>query len=266
MIGGAARRLALLALWGALAPAAPVAAAVTLHLEANATFADAPMLDLNVANQGDRPAERVVPEVAFQHQRIAGEAAALAPGAQHDWRLALPVPPGPGTFAAITHVRFVEAGGLEGSVPLVVLVTTPAAQVSRVRTSLTTEPGAGYTNTRLLIDNADSRPVAGRVIVVLPDELRTEPESQAVQIAAGGQRIVPFAVESRSARAGAAYSVYALFEYEDDVTHHTVLAHTETTVPIGTSKRAVPLAIGGLALAGTLALLAVAWRRAAARA
>jgi hypothetical protein len=262
-VGLSALRLALLAL---VSISVSATAAVRLRLDAEASFDDAPTVRLLVTNGGDQPASSVLPDLAYERQRFRGEGITLAPGERHEWRFALPPPAGPGTVPATFHVGYAVSDGAPHALPWVVLVSTPAAQVSPVRTSLTTTPGVSFTEARLLIDNPGLRPIAGRVVFVLPTEVHTEPESYPVQVAAGAQRVVPTALEGRGAQPNVPYSVFAVLEYLEDGMRYAVVAHTDTTVPAGAAGRAVPLAVGGLALVSTLALLGVALRRSAARA
>ena len=62
------------------------------------------------------------------------------------------------------------------------------------------------------------------------------------------------------------YPAYALFEYTLSGEHHAAVARADVALVADTGgRRARPLLVGVSALAATLALLAVAWRRAAAR-
>jgi hypothetical protein len=243
--------------------AIPHAVSAATHLEATGEAgAD---LHLVVRNTGDEAARAVTPRLVYQHRTAAGDTGTLEPGASREWRIPLPPPPGPGTFPATIRIEHVDAAGRTGSVPLVVLVPTSAPASSAVRASLDLGPFAGVAHGKLVLDNTGGRPVAGRVVFVLPGGTWTEPESLPVQIPAGGRTIVPLAIQARGAVVPGRYPAYAVFEYVDDAEHRTVLATADVVAEAGRSRRARPLLVGLGALGVTFALLGVAWRRAARR-
>jgi len=260
-----ARRLGPLATCAVLLLPGVSAAAVTLHLDAESRFDTAPALRLTASNMGDEAAHDAVPEVLFQHRTYLGERATLAPGARREWLLSLAAPRDRGTFPAIVRVRFADAHGERGSTPLVTLVRTPDATPSPVSASLRLEPLAGAASGELRLENAGLRPVAGRLAVILPDALHTYPESQPVEVAARGRAMVPLVIQDAGARPGGQYPLFAVLEYTEDGAHHAALAAGTVTVAGNPTRGRVPLLVGLLALSASLALLAVAWRRAARR-
>jgi hypothetical protein len=262
MASGRGRRDARLALaWAALLAVQGTAAA---RLTLDATGEAGTELHVAVRNTGDETAHRVTPRLVYQHGTVAGDGATLDPGGSRDWRLPLRPPPGPGTFPALLHVEYVDASGWAGSVPLVVLVTASATPSTTVRASLEVGTLAGVAQGRLVLDSTAAAPIAGRVVFVLPGGMSTEPESLPAQIRPGGRTIVPVAIQSRAALPPGRYPVYGVFEYAADGEHRTVLARAEVPADAGRGRRARPLLVGLGALGVTFALLAVAWRRAAA--
>jgi hypothetical protein len=221
-------------------------------------------LRLVVRNAGDETARGVTPGLVYQHTTATGEGVTLDPGTSHEWRLPLPPPPGPGTFPATVRIEYVDVSGRTRSVPLVVRVPTSGPAPTAIRASLDVGPLAAGGDARLALDNAGPHPIAGRVVFVLPGGFWTEPESLPAQIAPGGRTIVPLAIQGGGAAPPGRYPTYAVFEYAEDAEHRTVLATAELTAP-GARRRARPLLVGLGALGVTLALLAVAWRRAARR-
>ncbi len=264
-----ARAVALAVIAGAALTAAPGAALAAARLECTAESRAevAPTLAVVALNAGDEPAREVRPEVLYQHHTYAGEAATLEPGARREWRLALVPPPSPGTFAATVHVRYRDALSRWRSVPLVAQVPAPDGSPVLARLALEVRPVGRAGSATLLVENPDSRPIAGRVVLVLGDGLATDPESLPVEVAAHGRTTVPLVLENRGALTPGSYPAYALFEYGDAGAHHAAVAHAEVSVVAQAGgARARPLLVGVGALAATIALLAVAWRRAAARA
>jgi hypothetical protein len=249
----------------ALAACGVTTAAERLECTVEGHAGSPPTLELLARNAGDEPAREVRPEVTFQHRTSSGEAVTLAPGASHAWRLALTPPPAPGTFAATLRVRYLDGGAHRRSLPLVAQVPAADGSPALARMTLDVKPVDRAGGATLHIENPDARPLAGRVVFVLDDGLATDPESLAVEVAANGQSAVPLAIENRGALAPGSYPAYALFEYGDAAAHHAAVARTEVRVIGAGSARARPLLVGAGALAMTLALLAVAWRRAALR-
>jgi len=250
--------------WLAVATlATPAAAAVTLRLEAKA---EAAALRLAATNTGSEAALDVAPEVVYQRQTYQGDGVRLEPGSSHAWEFPLPAPAARGTFPATIRVRYADSAGAPRSTPVVALVSTPGAPASPVRARLTADPLSRVGGARLLLENPGPRPVAGRVVFVLPSVLHTEPESQPAEVGADGRSTVPLMLENGGAPAGTTLPLHAVFEYTAEGTHHTVLAETTVTVVTGAAAgRTLPLAIGLGALAITLGLLAAAWRTAARR-
>ena len=262
----AARPVALVVVAAALlGPTSAGVAGVRLECTAESRAGAAPTLEVVAVNTGDEPARDVRPEVIYAHQTYAGETAALDPGARHAWEIALAPPPAPGTFAATVHIHYVDALG-RGSVPVVAAVTAPDGSPSPVRVRLEANPVSPVGSAALLIENPDARPVAGRVVVVLPSGLVTDPETLPARVAANGRTTVPLVLENRAALPPGRYPAYALFEYTVSGEHHAAVARADVTVVADAGgRRARPLLVGVSVLAATLALLAVAWRRAAVR-
>ena len=262
----AARAVALVVAAAALlaVPSAGVAGA-RLECTAESRAGPTPALDVVAVNAGDEPARDVRPEVIYEHQTYSGEAAALDPGARREWQIPLAPPAAPGTFAATVRIHYVDALG-RGSVPVVVQVPAPDGSPGPVRLGLAADPVARVGNARLLIENPDAHPIAGRVIVVLAGGLATDPESLPARVAANGRATVPLVFENRAALPPGSYPAYALFEYTASGEHHAAVARADVEVVADAGgRRARPLLVGASALAATLALLAVAWRRARSR-
>jgi hypothetical protein len=239
-------------------------ARATPVLRLAAEFGGGPTLLLTVANTGTEPATDVVPHVVYRHGTFVGEPAEIAPGARHAWQLSLPAPPGRGTYPVTTRVRYADAGGAARSVPVVALLSTPEAPPEAVRATLT---AAAPGTVRLLLENTGPRPVAGRVISVLPSGLGSEPETHPVAIPAGGRRAVPMTLLWRGAATGSAHPVWAVFEYLEAGAHHATAARVDVTMPPHPGRaRVLPLAVGAAALGLTLVVLAAAWRRVVPRA
>jgi hypothetical protein len=244
----------------ASAPAAgglKVVAAATVHERATVRVA--------VRNTGGAGATDVTPDVVYQGHEAHGAALAeLAPGALHDWTFELPVPAEPGSVPAVIHVRYVDEHGRR-DVPAVAIVSTPGLlPVPEVRVTLTAAAATGFTRGALLLENPTPTPVHGRVVMVLPDDLETEPESQAAEVPSNGQRRIPVVVQYRGAAPGSEGPAFALFEYA--LEGRRLVAVASALIPVAAGGPAVPpLAIGASALAVAGALLALAWWRAAAR-
>jgi hypothetical protein len=148
--------------------------------------------------------------------------------------------------------------------PLVLVLATPGAAASPVRPILSTTPIGGFGRGELSLENRDDRTVAGRVSFLLPSGLRTDPQSSPQRLAPGERAVVPLLIENRGASTTATDSLFAVFEYDADGAHHTVVT-TAPLVVTAQGRSSVPIVIGLAALAAAVAALATAWRRAAAR-
>ncbi len=240
-------------------------AAAQLRLEAESQVGDVVTLRLRATNAAAEAVHDVVPEVVYRHRTVAAErVVAIAPGAAHEWRTALPAPPGPGTFPATIRLRYTARDGQARSELLVHLVRTPGAPPSDVRATLAAEPVSRLGHAAVTLENATPEGVAGRLVVALPFDLRTDPESRPAEVAASGRISLPVVVQNVAARPGDHRPVFALFEYDRDGTHHAVLAEATLSV-VGRRGDRRPLVVGLAALAVALSILAIAWRRARAR-
>jgi hypothetical protein len=224
---------------------------------------DTPVLRLAVQAAGHEPADDVTPTIVYAHREWRGEPAAIAAGGRHPWSFDLPPPDGPGTFPVSIRVDH-RSGGRAAMAPLVLVLATPGAAESPVRAALDTTPIASFGRGELALENRDDRPVAGRVSFLLPSGLRTDPASAPQRLAASERAVVPLLIENRGAASAAAASLFAVFEYDADGAHHTVVttAPLEITAP---GRLSVPIVIGLATLALAVGMLALAWRRAAAR-
>lgn len=210
-------------------------------------------------NVGDAPASGVVPApVSAQHPGVA-DAVALAPGEHHEWLLPVPPAPGPGTFPVVVRVRWTDARGAH-AVPVVTLASTPGESPSRVHVVLDAGQVGRTGHVRLHVASPYSEPLAGRVFLVLPDGLSTEPESVPAQVPAEGTVIAPFVVENHGVSPGD-YPAYAVFEHSAGGIRHAAVARTTITVGddrgVGWDRR---MLVGTAALAAALLVVALAWR------
>jgi hypothetical protein len=240
--------------------AATARAGPVLEAGAGVTVGERVALQIDVRNAGEGSVSAVVPEVVYDGRSERGESVAhLAPGARHAWAFDLPRPVEPG------NVRYTDADGHGGSVPVVAAVSTPGLlPVPEVRATLTTSPVTRFARAVLLLENPLPAPVHGRVIVVLPDGLVIEPESQPAEVAPEGRSEVPLILQNQGAASGTVVPVFALFEYDLDGRRHLVVASARAEVT-GGGPPLPPLAVGGGALGLALALLALAWRRTSRR-
>jgi hypothetical protein len=165
----------------------------------------------------------------------------------------------------VIQVRYTDSTGHRTSVPAVATVATPGMlPVLEARATLTTTPVARFGRATVTIENPTPVPIHGRLITVLPAGLTTEPESQPAEVPARGSREVPIVVQDDGAVRGATASMFALFEYNLDGRWHLIVAPAGVTVSTASATES-PLLVGGIALGLALALLALAWHRAARR-
>ena len=253
--------LVLVMAWAATARAAPA-----LEAGASVTVGERVALQVDVLNDGGASVSDVAPEVVYAGRSERGQTVAeLAPGTRHTWAFDLPRPAEPGSVPAVIHVRYTGDDGHRATVPVVAAVSTPGLlPVPEVRATLTTSPVTRFARAVLLLENPLPTPIHGRVVVVLPDGLTIEPESQPAEVAREGRSEVPLVLQNRDEATGSVVPVFALFEYDLDGRRHLIVASARAEVA-GGRPPLPPLAVGGGALALALALLALAWRRASRR-
>lgn len=224
---GAVQLIALLAAFDATA-------AILIHPSAKARLAEQVWFDLSVTNSGDETARYLVPEVEFQGEAKRGSLlAALEGGAQHEWRLALPPPSSPGAFPLIVRVRYVDAYGRPLSTVLVYAVRTPDCPPAAVRLAFP-KPWHIFIDrwalVRLLLENPGPTPLAGRVVTVLPAELRVQPANWPEEIPAEGRIEMPVLFENTAGQPGDFSDAYVIFEYDLGGFHQAVVEGAPVSV------------------------------------
>jgi hypothetical protein len=245
--------------------AASVRATGTLQVTATATLAEQATLVVAVRNAGAASVSNVVPVVLYQGRERHGDPRpTLAPGEAATWSEVLPSPTEPGSVPAVVEIHYEDARGSQ-SIPAVATVSTPGLLPEpEVRASLTAAPVRESARAELLLDNPTAFAIHGRLIILLPAGLSTEPTSQAAEVPANGRRAVPLVIQNDGAAPSPGVPVVALFEYGTAGRRH--LATAAATVPIVGGRPPVsPLVVGSGALAVAVALCGLAWWRAARR-
>jgi hypothetical protein len=239
------------------------ARASQLGVTATAVVADRTSLTVQARNTGDAAVSEVVPVVVYQgHETRGDDVAALAPGAGSEWTFTLPPPSEPGTVPAVVHVHFVDTDGRH-AVPAVASVSTPGLLgASDVRASLAVSAAGGFEQAVLILENPAEEAAHGRVVAVLPGGIETEPASQAAEVPAHGSRTVSLVLQNRGGAPRTAVPMFALFEYGREGRRQLAVASAMVPAAGGGPGR-TPLVVGAAALATALALLGLAWWRAA---
>lgn len=260
-----ARGLSAVAFLAAIAVAAPARPGVELRVEATARLDDATRVTVAVTNAGDEAATAVRADATLRARVTTGELlATLAPGTSHEWALTLSPPDEPGSFAVFIEVHALDAAGARLTVPTAVVVQTPGLVEPAVRLTASGGPVARSGNVAVVIDNAEPTPLYGRLVIMLPTGLDTEPRARGVPVPPQGRADAVILVQSRGASLGRTYPAVAVFEYTLAERRHAVLART--TIPVvAAPSRTRPLLVGAGALALAFAALALALRQAARR-
>jgi hypothetical protein len=172
----------------------------------------------------------------------------------------------PGTSSSRSPVtawiRYRDGYGESFSVPIVHLAGTPGyGEEVALELEATPITQVGHVTARLR--NPGAQAVAGRLVVLLPENLGIEPKSQPVEVPAGGEVEVPLVIQNTGATEGSTYPIQVLFEYDEESIHHTALGRAAGDVVAADGGPVRPVMIGGLALLAALGALAFAWRRAA---
>jgi hypothetical protein len=235
------------------------------EVTARATVGEQTAVVVEVRNTGDDTISKVVPVVVYQGQEVRGDhSAAMPPGTRATWTFTLPLPAEPGSIPAVVDVHYEDALGRQ-AVPAVATVSTPGLlPVPEVHGTLTAAPVTRFSQAQLVLDNPTPSPLHGRVVVLLPAGLSTEPTSQAAEVPPDGRRAIPLVLQNDGATPGAAVPVIALYEYGMAGRRHLTVASATVSI-VGGGPAIPPLVIGTGALAAALALCGLAWRRAAAK-
>jgi len=242
-----------------------VRAAADLRLDAESQVGDAVDLRLRATNGADAPVHDVVPELVYRHRTVVAERVqTIGAHAAHEWQTSLDAPPGPGTFPVTIRLRYADPEAGTRSALLVHLIRTPGSPPADVQVVVATEPVARLAHGAVTLENGAPAPIAGRLVVALPADLRSDPESRPAEVPAAGRATLPVVVENVAARPGDVRPMFALFEYDRDGAHHAVLGEAMLSVAAQRAD-ARPLLVGAAALAVALAALALAWRSVRAR-
>jgi hypothetical protein len=249
----------------ALAVGFPRHAAAEVAITVDATAAATTVVTVRATNSGPGAVRDIVPEVRLRSTSRRGDAVpALGDGDTHVWSVTLPAPDTGGTYGVVARVAYVDARGTAASAVGVGLVATSGAPDDPVTATLAVQPIDTHGAAALTLVNPTPALVAGRVHPVLPSELGTDPETFPAQVLPGGCATATFVLENDGAEPGRTLPLWALFEYERDGLHRTVVAGAALPiVPRRAAGTATPILVCGASLAVAGALLALAWRRTA---
>jgi hypothetical protein len=237
-----------------LATAPPVRAEARVELRAETDGG----LVLTATNAGDAPASDLVPELVYHHRRETGEPVTLAPGEQHVWRLELVPESGAGALPAIVRARWTDTGGHGRETPLVLAV--PGDAGGDVSVDLDASPVARLGHVSVALSNPGRDPVTGRVALVLPGGLVTEPESLPARIEPETHATVPIVLQNDGSLPPGRYPIFAALEYDEGGVHRTAIGRATVEVVVPTGGHVPPLLVGTLSLLAALLALALAWR------
>ncbi len=250
--------LLLLLLLAGSAPAAEPALMAEAHLVPGA-------LEIVILNPRATAVAGVLPEVVYQHRTFRGAPTRLDPGGRQTWEIDLPPPLRPGAAAAVVRVRADDPRAAAAAPVVVALVATPGTAPATVRVSLETEPVTRAGRAEIRLANPDAAAVDGRVVVVLPDGLATDPQTYPARVPPAGSAVITVAIENRGALPPGTHAVYALFEYAEGDAQQTATAKGLVTITPPAGSESLPLLVGAFALLSAIAFLGLALRRSARR-
>jgi hypothetical protein len=223
-------------------------------------------LEVMIRNTRASAVAGVLPEVVYQHRTLQGAPERLEPGARHTWELELPPPLRPGAAVAVVRVSAEDASAAAAAPVVVALVATPGTAPAAVRVSLESEPVTRSGRADIRLANPGAAEVDGRIVIVLPDGLATDPRTYPARVPATGSAVVTVAIENRGALPPGTYAGYALFEYAEGDSQQTAMAKGLLTVAPPAGSESLPLLVGAFALLVAIAFLGLALRRSARRA
>lgn len=215
------------AVWAAFPSAAPLAGTISLDVQTTLSVHGGG-LDVAVALVNRGTAAAAAPVIAVRvpgADRERALEAPLAPGgrAAATFHLALPQV-APGRYAAIVRVRFQD----RNAYPLSALALAtfciggacpPSDLVVKMPSLAVDGRGAVLPVTLVAMSPAPRRV---RASLVLPDELECPAPAHELDVVSGfDEHRLDFALTNRAGLPGAAYPVFALFEYDAGGRHHT---------------------------------------------
>ena len=222
-------------------------------------------LEVVILNPRATAVAGVLPEVVYQHRTLRGAPARLDPGGRHTWEIELPPALRPGAAAAVVRVRADDPTAPAGAPVVVALVATPGTSPAAVRVSVESEAVTRAGRAEVRLANPGAAAVDGRVVIVLPDGLATDPQTHPARVPPTGSAVVTISIENRGALPPGTYPVYALFEYAEGDSQQTATAKGLVTVAPPAGSESLPLLVGAAALLIAIALLGLALRRSARR-
>jgi hypothetical protein len=173
-------------------------------------------------------------------------------------------PAEPGGIPAVIEVGWTDEHGTRHTTPHVVAVETPGLPPADVTLALESTPVTRYGRATLTLQNRGAAPIHGRVVIILPSDLVTEPVSQAADVTPGQRLVLPVIVQRNDAAHTGFVDAFAFFDYGLEGRRHVVVSRTTVDVrPVSGSVS--PLVVGGIALGMAFTALAIAWRIAARR-
>ncbi len=221
--------------------AAPaLAGSITLDIRTTVDTAEGLSLRLKLTNKGDEAAHQVVPRIRFGDRKSEGRpAAAIKPGASHEWDIdLLDQRPDPGTYAVVTSVSYRDSN----EYPLEVVsassfsVDTRRKPAVKGRFTFPRLSPKGRVEGKLHLEVPAGRGSTFDVVLVTPSGL-IAPEPRR-EVRSGGAKTVtiPVAIKNRSVLPGSRMNVFALVtgEHAEGAQTDVIRGVVVTAVPAAT--------------------------------
>jgi hypothetical protein len=242
-------------------PAAPAfAGSITINMTTKTELSDKELaVNLVVTNSGDEAAGSVVPILRLRDREARGAREdSLPPGGKMERNLVVPADDlGEGRWPFRVAVSYTDQNQYPFQALHVSLVTrgNPLPGKAAV-TKVDISPLESSADVSLKVKNLAGVERAASVTLFAPEDIEVAGGPEQVALEAWAEDTVSFEITNRTALTGSRYPVFAAVEYDDEGTHHAVLAQgvVEVRSPRAFLPRALLWVVGALLL-GWVALL-----------
>jgi hypothetical protein len=248
-------RLVLLMVCMASIPAHVLATTIVMIVETSVTVTDQSVdVRLEVGNQGDEDALVVTPFFALAGVETGLEAVPdIAFGGKRIWTHSFPVGdlefPEAGTYPLVVRLRYHDAHMYPYSMVSAVSVQVGEGlpEIVPLTGELTSEQVSGEGTLDLRVSNTGHSPLEARITMISPTELVVAGDSGKLNIPAGKEKQISYAVKNNGSLPGSNHIVHAIIEYSTSGQHGVVILEEGVAVAsyIANKKRTIIIASAG---------------------
>ncbi len=196
---------------------------LTTQITVNSSSPENINVILNIANNGDEPANAIQPSIEFNGNPFPGETiGSLEPKSSHSWNIPIKTETTtPGRYPLILKTVYYDINNYAFSSISPSYVTIQEETAPAVFGKLSNIEMIDNGKLNMEIINLDDKQKNVKVKLYLPRELTTDKETLEITMPSKSKKELEFNIERFSALPKSNYAVAAILEYEENNKHYT---------------------------------------------